>query len=449
MIKVITYGTYDLLHEGHIRLLQRAKNLGDYLIVGITSDDFDMSRGKINVHQSLAERIEAVKKTGIADQIVVEEYVGQKIDDIKRYVVDIFTVGSDWEGVFDYLNEFCQVIYLPRTEGISSSELRTEQNLIRMGIASSGKNNVVKKYYTESKEVNGIDLTSIYTDDEKMIDYFKSKDLSIAKSYEELLELCDAVYVCSEPHKHYEMIEKAVLNKKHVICESPICTSESDFDKLLNLAKENDVVLLDAMKTAYSMAFNRLLLLIKSGKIGNVVSVEATCTSLVSDIDKEITGWNSITTWGPLALLPVFQILGTDYKSVNIVSMNANGDPTFDSFSQINVLYKNAVAVSKVGLGIKSEGEMIISGTKGYVYVPAPWWKTDYFEVRYENSADNKRYYYALEGEGIRYELVAFLRMIEKKENGDFYVPHDVSKSICKVIEEYYEGKYVNLEFVE
>ena len=80
MIRVITYGTYDLLHKGHIRLLERAKELGDYLIVGVTADNFDRSRGKINVQQTLAERIEAVKATGLADEIVVEEYEGQKID---------------------------------------------------------------------------------------------------------------------------------------------------------------------------------------------------------------------------------------------------------------------------------------------------------------------------------------------------------------------------------
>ena len=112
MVKVITYGTYDLLHYGHIKLLERAKALGDYLIVGVTADDFDKTRGKINVQQSLMERIEAVRATGLADKIIVEEYEGQKIDDIRRYDVDIFTVGSDWAGKFDYLNEYCKVVYL-------------------------------------------------------------------------------------------------------------------------------------------------------------------------------------------------------------------------------------------------------------------------------------------------------------------------------------------------
>ena len=165
MKTVITYGTYDMLHYGHIRLLERAKKLGDYLIVGITSEDFDRSRGKINVRQSLMERLEAVKETGIADQIIVEEYSGQKIDDIRRYNVDIFAIGSDWKGKFDYLEEYCKVVYLDRTEGISSTELRSKTNGIRLGIVGGGKPKVVGKYINECRYVNGLEISGVYSDD--------------------------------------------------------------------------------------------------------------------------------------------------------------------------------------------------------------------------------------------------------------------------------------------
>ena len=130
MKKVITYGTYDLLHQGHINLLRRAKALGDYLIVGVTSDSFDRGRGKLNVRNNVLERVEAVKSTGLADKIIIEDYLGQKIDDIQKYGVDIFTVGSDWVGHFDYLKEYCDVVYLPRTEGISSTQLREDSQQV-------------------------------------------------------------------------------------------------------------------------------------------------------------------------------------------------------------------------------------------------------------------------------------------------------------------------------
>ena len=147
MTKVITYGTFDLLHYGHIRLLERAKALGDYLIVGVTSDDYDKTRGKINNQQSLMERIAAVRETGLADEIIVEEYEGQKIDDVKRFGVDIFTVGSDWVGKFDYLNEFCKVIYLDRTQGISSSDIRAEKRTLSI---SCEKEKNIEEFYKNS-----------------------------------------------------------------------------------------------------------------------------------------------------------------------------------------------------------------------------------------------------------------------------------------------------------
>lgn len=140
MKKVITYGTYDLLHEGHINLLRRAKELGDFLIVGVTNDSFDRERGKLNVRNNVLERVEAVKATGLADMVIIEDYIGQKIDDILKYEVDIFAIGSDWEGKFDYLNEFCQVTYLPRTEGVSSTMLRAASEIIiKIGVVGCGR----------------------------------------------------------------------------------------------------------------------------------------------------------------------------------------------------------------------------------------------------------------------------------------------------------------------
>ena len=152
MKRVITYGTFDLLLRGHIRLLERAKQLGDYLIVGVTAEDYDKARGKINVQQSLMERIEGVRATGLADDIIVEEYEGQKIDDIKRYQIDIFTVGSDWVGKFDYLNEYCHVVYLEHTKDISSSDLRTAAREVRFSVC--GDTGVVAKFIHECSYVN-------------------------------------------------------------------------------------------------------------------------------------------------------------------------------------------------------------------------------------------------------------------------------------------------------
>ena len=149
MVKVITYGTFDLFHEGHYRLLQRAKQLGDYLIVGVTTEEYDQTRGKLNVIDSLVTRIENVKKTGFADEVIVEEAAGQKFQDIKKYHIDIFTVGSDWIGKFDYLKDYCKVVYLERTKNISSTMLRERNKRIqRIGIIGTGR--IAKRFMPEA-----------------------------------------------------------------------------------------------------------------------------------------------------------------------------------------------------------------------------------------------------------------------------------------------------------
>ena len=443
MVKVITYGTYDLLHYGHIRLLERAKALGDYLIVGVTAEDFDKTRGKINVQQSLMERIEAVRATGLADEIIVEEYEGQKIDDIKRYDVDIFTVGSDWVGKFDYLNEYCKVVYLDRTEGVSSTEIRAEKMQIRLGL--TGCNNILLKHMRESALVNGVVVSCVYTEEPELRSGAEAEGISAVSGYDELLSVSDAVYIVSHPSLHYEQIKKALLQGKHVLCESPIALRESECAELFDLAQERGLVLMEAIKTAYSTAYNRLLLLLKSGKIGDVVSVDAACTSLITEKNPDYASqWNSICAWGPTALLPVFQILGTQYQNSNMTSWLANAEHQFDAFTKMDFLYKNAVASIRVGNGVKSEGELIISGTKGYAYVPAPWWKTDYFEIRYEDPKENRRYFYQLDGEGIRYEIVAFVKSIQQKRN-HAYVDRHVSQSIAAIMERYCNGDDVAL----
>lgn len=440
MVKVITYGTYDMLHYGHIRLLERAKALGDYLIVGITSDDYDKTRGKINLQQSLMERVEAVKATGLADEIIIEEYEGQKIDDIRRLDVDIFTVGSDWEGYFDYLNEFCKVVYLPRTQGVSSSEVRAEKRKLRIGLVGTAVFRT--KFINEAKFVNGVDVVGVYAShpgDEPEV-----KELFYTDDYNELLEKVDAVYIISMPERHYEHSKKALLAGKHVLCESPIAYTREQFKELFQLASDKKLILMDAIKTAYSTAYERLILMAKSGKIGKVVSIDAICTSLRDGISIEGTDlskkWNSMCGWAPAAMLPVFQIFGTKYKDKVFYTMFQNKDENIDAFTKIDFVYPSAIATVKVAKGAKAEGELIITGTKGYIYVPAPWWKTDYFEVRYENQEENKRFFYQLDGEGIRYEIVAFAKAIESGRNMS-YVSEEISEAIAGVIDDFNKRK--------
>ena len=443
MIKVITYGTYDLLHHGHIRLLQRAKALGDYLIVGVTSDTFDRERGKINVQQSLMERVEAVKATGIADEIIIEEYEGQKIDDIKRLNVDIFTVGSDWRGKFDYLKAYCRVVYLERTSGVSSTEIRSEQQPVTLGLV--GESPILNKIERESRFVNGLEIGHVFSINNKYLSNTLQAAGRQAASFEDLLNSSDALYIISAPELHYDQIKQAIKRGKHVLCESPMALQTKQWKELHALAAEKGVVLMDGIKTAYSTAYYRLLLLAKGGTIGDIVSVDTTCTSLqnfedpdpTQDTQRSLFEWNSICAWGPTAMLPIFQLLGTKYRRKDIITRFINKEKMYDGFTKISFIVPHAVASMKVGQGAKSEGEMIVSGTKGYIYVPAPWWKTDYFEMRYENQQNNKRYFYQLDGEGLRYELLSFLKAIRTGKEFS-YVANDISKAITSTIADFY-----------
>jgi len=445
MTTVITYGTYDLLHQGHINLLRRAKALGDYLIVGVTGDSFDRERGKLNVRNNVLERVEAVRATGLADKIIIEEYVGQKIDDIQRYNVDIFTVGSDWVGHFDYLNEFCKVVYLPRTEGISSTMLRDEsQFTCKMGIVGSGR--IARRFVAESKYVSGVDVHAVYNPFGTDAADF-AQEFGLAEhftDYDAFLKSVEAVYIASPHLTHYEYTKAALQQGKHVLCEIPFFLIAGRAQEMYDLAAEKGVMLMEASKTAFCPAFGHIVTLVKSGTIGDIVDVDASFSKLVSEdpriLDSAQAG-GSVTELAPIPLMAIVKILGKDIKDFHFYSKMADG---VDIFTKGVFEYENATASVKLGLGVKTEGNLVISGTKGYVYVPAPWWLTSYYEVRYEDQNKNKKYFYSYEGDGLRYEIKSFLSCIKNKQVRTYQLSRSESVKIAEIIEQYRKGTNVN-----
>lgn len=411
MKKVITYGTYDLLHQGHINLLRRAKELGDYLIVGVTNDNFDRERGKLNVRNNVLERVEAVKATGFADKIIIEDYVGQKIDDIQKYDVDIFAIGSDWEGKFDYLKEYCKVVYLPRTEGISSTMLRNDsQRVVKVGILGLGR--VANRFIPEASVVSGVDVVAGFDINREAglkLHYDKFEKCDNLKDFYEKI---DAVYVATPHLQHYENIRNAIVEGKHVLCETPMVLQKEQALELYKMAESKGVILMEANKTAHCPAFNHLVTLIKSGVIGDVVDIEASLSQLLDENGREfdpVQAGGALYEQGSYPLLPIFKLMGINYENLNIYSRMQNG---VDIYTRGVFRYPKAICSFKVGLAVKTEGDLIISGTKGYAYVPAPWWKTDYFELRYEDQNENKKYFYKWDGYGLRYEIQEFISCI-------------------------------------
>lgn len=440
MKKVITYGTYDLFHRGHYNLLKRAKELGDYLIVGVTTDIFDLERGKMNTCNNVMERIEAVKATGLADQIIIEEYRGQKIDDIQKYGVDIFAIGSDWKGYFDYLKEFCEVVYLPRTQGISSTQLRQERPVVQVGIIGTGS--IASRFVPEAENVNSAQITAAYNPNvSENKDFCAKYNIAVAaKTQEELYGECNAVYIASPHYTHYEYAKDALMAGKHVLCETPFVFSKAQAEELYQIAEEKNLVLMVALKTAYTPAFGHLFSLLKSRVIGDIVEVNASVTTLTDESSEKLDSkrfGGSMSENACFPLLPIFKFLGMDFRNINFYSKMKN---EVDMFTKAVFRYDHAVASFQVGLGVKTEGSMTIAGTKGYVYVPAPWWKTDYFEVRYEDQNQNKKYFYPFVGEGLRYEIKDFVASI--LANGSHYSKVSKAENIrmAEVQELYIKG---------
>lgn len=430
MKKVITYGTFDLLHHGHVNLLRRAKELGDYLIVGVTSSDFDKNRGKINVKQSLMDRIEAVKALGIADEVIPEEYYGQKIDDIRNYDVDIFAIGSDWRGHFDYLNEYCEVVYLDRTEGISSTQLARRRPSHRPG--HRGRLARHRQVHRRVQVRERCRCSGGVPRQRRIRPSGKDGAVRIAREAHRGKRRAVRRQRSRAPLRHGE---GGVGGRQRRAERIAVALAASEAEALFAVADERGLVFHEAVKTAYALAFSRLTLLVKSGMIGSPVSVRATCTSQAFTSPA-----GSLIGWGPIACLPIFEMLGTDYTAASAASLMSRTDGT-DVYTKVDFIYPGACASIEVGSGAKSEGELVIAGTKGYVYVPSPWWKTDYFEVRFEDFSSNKRYFYQLNGEGIRDEISVFAKTIQDGKKPNLDITRDHTIALSRLIENYRNGQ--------
>ena len=437
---VITYGTFDVLHQGHINLLRRAKELGDWLIVGVTTDNFDLERGKLNTRDSVMKRVQAVKDTGYADEVIIEEYKGQKIDDIQKYNVDVFAIGSDWEGYFDYLKEYCEVVYLPRTQGISSTMLRESQISVRIGVIGTGS--IARRFVPEASFVSGNEISAAYNPDtEACRDFCRTFGIgTAASSLEELLANCDAVYGAAPHYTQFEYAKSALEAGKDVFCETPFVLHLAEAKELYAIAEAKRRTLMVAHKTAYCPAFRHLVTMLKSGVIGKIVDINASVTTLTDErsvkLDHNRFG-GSMNENACFPLLTILKLLGQDVRNVNFYSTLQND---VDMYTNAVFRYDNATASFQVGLGAKTEGNMVISGTKGYIYVPAPWWKTDYFEQRFEDQNLNRKCFFPFMGEGLRYEIREFISHILNPDQSLYLLTKEEILKMTQIQEDYING---------
>lgn len=438
MTKVITYGTFDLFHEGHYKLLQRAKALGDYLIVGVTTEKYDMERGKLNVMDSLMTRIENVRKTGFADEIIIEETFGQKVSDVQKYHIDIFAIGSDWTGRFDYMNDYCRVIYLERTKNVSSTMLREKNRKIqKIGVIGTGR--IAERFMPEAKLVSGVSTQGVYNPHKESARQFAAKwEIDTYEDIEIFYENVDAVYIASPHQTHYSYVKEALEHGKHVLCEKPMVLKKQQAQELFAYAKEHRLVLFEGVKTAYCPGFEKLMGIAASGMIGNIRYIDACFTKLEDEKSRELTDQSyggSFIELGSYCLLPVIKLFGTDYRELRFEVIH--GKNGLDLFTKTSLAFPRGIATATCGLGVKSDGRLLIAGTKGYIVAEAPWWKTSYFEIHYENAARVEKYSERFLGDGLRYEIRDFLNMINGNDKSDFKLTRGASIAMADIMEQF------------
>lgn len=436
--KVITYGTFDLFHDGHRKLLERAKALGDYLIVGVTTEQYDLQRGKLNMMNSLMKRIDNVHSSGIADEVIIEEQEGQKIADIQKYAINIFTVGSDWKGKLDYLKEYCDIVYLGRTKCISSSNLRLmRHDIVKLGIVGIGR--IASRTVDELKFVSGVNVNAVYNPHETSAKEFaRTFELdAYYDRYDQFLEKIDAVYIATPHDTHYDYTRQALIASKHVLCEKPFVLKKAEAEELFDLASSQKLVLMEAIKTAYAPGFLNLIAIIKGGKIGKIRDIEAAFTKIVPyepnvcEYDKSVG--RSFTELANYPLLPIIKLLGHTYKHLSF--MKFDGENGIDIYTKAHFQFDNAIATAKTGIGVKNEGQLLISGDLGYILVKSPWWLIRGFTVCYENPNENEAFSASFPGYGMRFEVADFIRNISEPNMRNYKLSKGDSIAMAEIME--------------
>jgi len=293
---------------------------------------------------------------------------------------------------------------------------------MRIGIIGTGR--IVGRFISEAETVDKVNVTAIYNPHIETVEFFAQKnnvegtlDINEAKDSDKVLltdskadmyQVCDAVYVASPHECHVSDMKDAISAGKHVLCEKPFALSGDDAVSVFEMARENEVVCMEAIKTAYCPGFSGLIQLIENGVIGQPYDVEATFTKIGSASGREMWGpaAGSFAELGSYVLLPIAKIMGTESLESYIWSLpSANGN---DSYTKSCFSYRFGTATAKTGLGVKSEGELIIAGENGYIKVPSPWWLMNKIEVHHEDPNKVEVYEALFEGSGLRYEITAF-----------------------------------------
>lgn len=316
---------------------------------------------------------------------------------------------------------------------------------IRLGIIGTGR--IANRFAADAWQNLDMMLTAVYNPNIKSAEIFCSQhQLPLAVGdWNVFMEHIDAAYIASPSLSHGAYIRMLIEGGKHILCEKPMVLSGQEAGELFQAASEKKIILMEAIKTAYCPGFCALLELLKEERIGEIRDVEACFTKLAAPDLRELTDrkcGGSMTELGTYGCFAVLKILGSTYETVQFsVQRNKQG---IDIFTKTFFEYKDSckTGLVKSGLGVKSEGELIISGTKGYILVKAPWWMTQHFEVRYEDVHKYEAYDYPFIGNGLQYELQHFLERIEGRKEKR-YVTVQESIALADIMEQFLEAEAI------
>ena len=292
-----------------------------------------------------------------------------------------------------------------------------ECTMVNVGIIGTGR--IASRFLEESRYVSGINVSAIYNPHlESVLWFAKNNNIDIdgpvilTDDSEAFFDAVDAVYIAAPHEMHTEYIRIALNKGKHVLCEKPMGLNKSDIQQMLSVADDKKLVCMEAIKTAYCAGFERILDIVKSGVIGKVRDVEAAFSKIGAAAGREMWGRSggSFTELASYCLLPVMKLLGTDVKDIHTYSVESPLGT--DSYTKMMITYEDGVATIKTGLGVKTEGELIVAGDDGYIRVPSPWWLTKRIEVHHENPNQVEVYEEEFAGGGLRYEIEAFVQCI-------------------------------------
>lgn len=302
---------------------------------------------------------------------------------------------------------------------------------MRIGIVGTGR--IADRFLEECKAVPEARVTAVYHPNRESAVFFAERhclneaEIRLSDDKEAFYEAVDAVYIAAPHQYHYAYARESLLAGKHVLCEKPICLRREEAKILYDLAQENSLVLMEALKTAGCPGFLGMLKLLDGGAIGRPYDVEACFTKIGSASGRELWGeyGGSFVELGSYPLLPIVRILGTQWKDIHMWSLRNTAGT--DSYTKMMFSGTDRSATLKTGLGVKSEGELIVAGEKGYLRLPSPWWLTKKVEVHHEDPGRVEVYDFPFEGSGLRYEITVFLERIAGKEveSGSFVTPKE------------------------